>query len=104
MAVKLIDAKRGVRSLLLGGGFALLPCLFDTFPVLWPSRPLDTILQQAFGFLSLPGLVVGLIFAGGNVHDYSLFVVSAANVFVYSLVVYRTLQWKHNRSHGLKAN
>jgi|SRR5580700_9412153 len=103
MAVKPINVERTVVALLLGGGLALLPFLFYTFPALQPSPPLDAVLQQAFGFLSLPGLIVGIIFAGGYVHEVSFSIVSAANVVVYSLIAYGLLRWRHNRHERLNA-
>jgi ABC-type iron transport system FetAB permease component len=81
----------------------MLPFLFDTFPALWPSPPLDAALQQAFGFLSLPGFIVGLIFAGGYVHEVSFSVVAATNVVVYSLIAYGLFRWRHNRHERLNA-
>src|SRR5882724_5050301 len=97
MTIRRINVKRSVVSLLLGSGFALLPVLFETFPVLLPSSPFGQTIQQAFGFLSLPGLIVAVVLAGGSVHTYSLPVVIVMNVLVYSLIVYIVLRWGHNR-------
>ena len=88
-----INVKISVLSLTVGGAFALLPVL----PVLLPSAPFDSV-QPLFGFLSLPGLIVAVVLVGGRVHDYSLPVVIAVNVLVYSLTVYVGLRWwrKHH--------
>jgi ABC-type iron transport system FetAB permease component len=66
MAAQPVNVERTVVSLILGGSLAIPPFQSDTFPALWPLPPLDTALQLAFGFLSLPGLIVGIIFAGGT--------------------------------------
>ena len=97
MTTERINVKRSVVSLILGGGLALLPWLFETFPALWPSPPLDDKVQWVLGFLSLPGLVVGVVLAWGNVHTYSLPVVVAINALAYSLITYAVLRWRHNR-------
>ena len=101
MTAKQISVKRSVVSLIIGSGLALLPFLFETFPVLWPSPPLDEAVQMALGFLSLPGLIVGAALAGGNVHTYSLSVVVAVNLLFYTLIAYTALRWRHNRHRRL---
>ena len=95
--------KRVVVSLILGGGLALLPWLFETFPVLWPSPPLDEKVQWALGFLSLPGLIMGIVLAGGNIHTYSPSVVFGTNVLAYTVIVYLMLRWQHNHKANTTA-
>ncbi len=92
MLLERVSVKRSVVSLTLGGGFALLPCL----PVLRPSTSFDTV-QPAFGFLSLPGIIVAVVLVRGRVHDYSLPVVIVVNVLVYTLISYAVLRWLYNR-------
>ena len=103
MMAEQISVKRSVASLIMGGGFALLPLLFQSIPALWPPPPLDGAVQLALGFLSLPGLIVGVILAGGNAHTYSLSAVVAVNALVYSLIAYAGLRWRHNRHQRLDA-
>jgi hypothetical protein len=91
------NLRRAGISLVFGGSLGFLPFLFDTFPSLWPSAPLDTKVQLVLGFLSLPGIIIGLVFAAGNVHGISEQVMVAGNVVAYSLVAYWFLKLRSNR-------
>jgi hypothetical protein len=91
-----INLKRFFLSLVLGGPVALVPLLFERFPVLWPSPPLDELVQRTLGFLSLPGPVVSVL-AAGNVHTYLLAFAVTVNVLAYTIFAYALLSWLHER-------
>ena len=64
---------------------ASLPLVFERLPI---QPPIDEYIQPGVGFLMLPGLVLGVVLAGGNVHTYSLGVVEVANFFFYAALTY----------------
>ena len=71
-------------AFLVGGGITSLPWLASKInaEVLWPVA-----------LLWMPGTIVALVLSG-NVHDYSMTVLVAANVIFYASVTYLFLRMK----------
>ena len=72
-----------VISLITGGSITSLPWLARNHEELWPINLLD-----------LPGGIVAVMLAGGNIHTYSLTVLLVGNVAFYAGVVYFCLRPK----------
>ena len=75
--------RRWIFGFLAGGAITALPWIVSKlgYEALWPVN-----------FVMLPGGIVALILNGGNVHTYSLKVVIAANVILYSAGTYLVLR------------
>ena len=80
-----ISAKRTIGAVGVATAMSSLPFVFERLPI-QPS--LDAYIQPCVGFLMLPGLILSVILAGGNVHTYSLGVVEVTNFCFYGLVTY----------------
>jgi hypothetical protein len=77
--------KRVVSGFLVGAVVTSMPWLVHKLDdaALWPN------------FLLIPGVIVAVIFGGGNIHAFSLKVLFAANVIIYAALVYMILSvWK----------
>jgi hypothetical protein len=70
-----------MRRLIVGiiAGFAI-----TSLP--WLARNHESL--RFINFLDLPGGIIAVLLAGGNVHNYSLAVLLAANVGFYASVKY----------------
>jgi hypothetical protein len=64
-------------GLLVGGAATSIPWLLRNHEALWPAN-----------FLTAPGMVVAVLLAGGNIHNYSLNIALVANVGLYASATY----------------
>ena len=101
-----LDMKRLATSVAIAGALDVFPALafLDVDIDIVPGPPLGEIISYATGFLSLPGIVVGLIADGGNVHTISPAVIVAANFAVYAFVAYKVLGWWRRNYKGAAAD
>lgn len=74
----------------------LIGCVLGTLPE-WPLRHLGTTIEAGCGILMLPGLLVGLVFSRGWLHDVSVGVAVIANCAFYTLLSYAILRMRRSR-------
>jgi hypothetical protein len=74
-AARMIE--RLTAGLLVGGAATSIPWLLRNHEALWPVN-----------FLTAPGMIVAVLLAGGNIHNYSLSLALVANVGLYALATY----------------
>ena len=70
----------------------LVGCVITSVP--WLANKFDNEALWPVNFLETPGMIVALIFGGGNVHTYSLPLLLSANVLCYALAVFVWLRPK----------
>src|SRR5262245_52160521 len=84
----IVPLKRAIASFVVGALIASLPFVFERLVTQLPG---DGYLQSGLGFLMLPGLILGVIVSGGNVHTYSLSIVEVSNFLFYGALTYVAL-------------
>jgi hypothetical protein len=70
-----------VVGLVVGCAITALPWLARNHETLWPIN-----------FLELPGAIVAVLLAGGNIHNYSFTVLLLANIVFYAGITYLCLR------------
>jgi len=63
----------------------------------WLVSKLDIEWLWPIDFLELPGGMVAIILSGGNIHNYNLTVLLAANVVLYAGLIYKLLSVREKR-------
>jgi hypothetical protein len=81
-----VQRKRGCVALLLGFGLSLLPEVLSHF-VTSNANWVD-LLFQWMGAIDLPGLLVAIPLAGGNIHGGNLLVITFVSGLFYTVFFY----------------
>jgi hypothetical protein len=81
-----VQRKRGCVALLLGFGLSLLPEVLSH--VITSNANWVDLLFQSMGAIDLPGLLVAIPLAGGNVHGGNLLVITFVSGLFYTVLLY----------------
>ena len=82
-----LSRKRVITALVIGGFIGTLPQLIAMFPI---TSRLDGV-QELSNYLLVPGVLVGLVLNGWNVHDPEFAIVLIASAIFYALCIYALL-------------
>ena len=81
-----VHRKRGCVALLLGFAFSLLPEVLSH--VVTSNANWVDLLFESMGAIELPGLLVAIPLAGGNIHGGNLLVITFVSGLVYTIFFY----------------